>query len=250
MKPGETVEARAEIPTSGLDGVLVKRFTLNGDSASADWKKVELIVRADIKPLLVAVPSRVDLGTLSKGSGTAKPFAVRSLFENLPGMFRSVESENPAVKVRVLQKMPGMLRCEVSIDGESVPVGEFVSRIVFHFDSKEIPRLELLVSGRRAGELSFLPSRVVMTKSSGRSAPDWVSLRSTMERPFRVLEWSAPPGIEVACNDSKTTAQEHRVALRAAGSTRITDHEGFEVVVVTDDAFEERVRIPVVLLQN
>ena len=223
---------------------------MNGDSADQAWKQVELIVRADIKPLLVAVPSRLDFGTLSAGTEAAKPFAVRLLFENLPGMFRSVESENPAVKVRVLQKMPGMLRCEVSIDGESVPVGEFVSRIVFHFDSKEIPRLELLVSGRRAGTLSFLPSRVVMTKSSGRSAPYWVSLRSTMGRPFRVLEWSAPPGIEVACDDSKTPAQEHRVALRATSSTRKTEHEGFEVVVVTDHVFEERVRIPVVLLRN
>ncbi len=247
VPPGGSIEVRVTIPTNELEGPYLKTFQLSTDSAQSAFRELTLTVRAQIQTILQVVPSQLQYGSIGPGERAVRRLTIRSEFPDLFEKLRSVESSNPLVALRMVEKGLGLLAFDVTVD-PSMPNGDFSSQLAFHFDYPDYREVNVLALGRRTGDLAALPTHLVIGTSA---QPGATSARarvySRSKGPFRITSLSATKGLTVSCTDAIEPATSHELRIATVLSGAL-DSERPMVTLETDRAQEAILQIPVTVI--
>jgi hypothetical protein len=185
-----------EIPTSGVEGTIERRFVVLTDSRISTFARLELRIAAEIRAPVKAIPSALQLGAVPAMDTIERDVRLLVSDAALVDAFESATCPEPFCKVRLRARQPGILtfRCIVS---PGLPFGRINSRIAFRFRSADVRNIDVPVTGFVQSDLEVTPRRVfVGVSNSAVRRTHNIRLRSRSGTHFAIVQADAPAGVD------------------------------------------------------
>lgn len=213
---GGSVDVEVRIPTQGYEGMLLKRWSLETNSPIKELQEIEIRVEARVVAYAKAFPSKIHFGEIDVNEDRpVRRLKIESLvYGDIGRRIRNVHSDSPFVNVRYLSERRGEVIYEVKLT-DGLPVGNVRGRLTFEFDTAEIAPLAVEVVGRCAGDISVVPSRLILTSTSQIWPHEYrVRLRSRAGRPFRIQAVEPIDGMQMSWERDAEPRAEWTVLVR------------------------------------
>jgi hypothetical protein len=261
IKPGETGKVSVAFNPSGRRGREQKFVTVTTDHPSC--ASIQLMVTADVKPLIVLEPQNVFFGELGLGAkAPAQELTITGRMENFE--VKKVTSINPLFKVEELGKD------SIELDGTkanrfrySITMTE-APKLGFHYGAMEIeinaenaaPIRRVHISANVVGPVNVIPNVVsIPFTRAGDAFTQQILVQQRRAEPMKIIsaELTGVPKEVNAVVDvrraeqgggSQPSASMYRIVV--SGTLPPTaDRVTGELVLVTDQKTMEKISIPV-----
>ncbi|QDU08742.1 cysteine peptidase family C39 domain-containing protein [Gimesia aquarii] len=239
VKPGEFAEAKVEVPIekNSKDQRLLRTFYLTTDSKDPEFRKITLLLNADVRGLVSPIPQRIMFGNLSTKPDVSKQLTV---IEREPGVlktFQSVSTDHSGVVVKREESSADLLLFNVTL-GDHLSAGLLSANIILTFDNDDIQDVKIPVLAQIKSDFKTIPSKLVVRSGAGEYK---MRVSSLSDKPVKVLKYDCPEGVSLEVKEDNPTicslkisvSQEHLAMLPSA----ITLH--------LDHPDEQELRIPI-----
>lgn len=228
-----------------MEGPILKRFLCITDAPEPHLQQIELRLRANVRVIVKAVPSQIHFGIVDHPKSHRRILQLRSYFSDLPVKLRRVSSDNPFVRVQVIDRKPGLISCAVDLESDAPP-GDFTARLSFRFDIEALPELTVLAVGRNASAapLLFAPPQIVLPKRENHPRPVKLRVQSRSKKTFKILGAKAPAGIYVSWDVCTWNPAAYDIIVNAHGPLCDLDTNSF-LMLYTNLPLQPVLRIPI-----
>lgn len=251
--PGESGVLKVEFKPQGKNGPQLQRVTIRSNDPAEP--EVVVSITAEVEPVVMIEPKILQFGELKKGEGKSAIVRVIGRTEDFAATFGTVSSDD-ALQLEVLDSKPvemngkTLRQTEVKITLKpNAPVGHLQHSASIRTNDTRMPAVTVTIMGEIVGDLEAGPARLALGVLQA-EGPIKSELKVTSRAgvPFKISEITSQAINDIGLkfdvkpvDPAKPTA--YTIEVTGTAPEKAVPIRG-EVVIKTDVAGEEMIRIP------
>ena len=234
---GETF-VTAVVPTSNHVGPIQIKFIVHTMASDKSHATIDLMIKANVRVPLRAIPSEVMFGSFSDTALT-RQLRIEAEPPELVSKYTSVTAPD-FCNVKLLTRDRSGLLFTVQLSPEA-PKGALNGSISLKFDHREFPVLNVPVRGQKTGPIHVVPAKL---RVNGRATEQTlqVLVASTTGQPFRLLSTSPPGGATPIWEETNVPQKRYLIKILFTNPQAV---DGKTIVINTDLPEEPSIHIPI-----
>jgi hypothetical protein len=237
IEPGSQATLKVRLSLAGLKGKILKNISI--ESTDPVTPKLELFLEGGAISKILIEPPILGFGAIAENS-TATRVARLVAVKGMVFHIVNVVPQTPSISARSEAITSGKeYLIHVSIKGP-LPKGRFDGYVTVVTDSKEMPMINLPISGSILGEVNVVPEEIVLLRRNS-AVTRYVILSPGTAGAFGIVE-VRPPTAGITANVQKF-GKGYRIEMK--GFVTSDDLHGRKLVIVTDNDKVRQIFVPI-----